>query len=258
MFFSLSKIFWIIFAPLNLVFLLILGGGLLAVFYKKPGRSLMILGIFCFTVIGVMPIGKNLLVLLEGQYERPARMPDRLAGIIILGGSFDATVGEARSVYALNENAERVIDGLTLADDYPNALLVFSGGNGNLVDNDRSETQDVELFLKNIGYPMDRVILEGESRNTYENLRKTRNLLIPQPEEKWLLVTSAYHMPRAAGVVKALGWQAMKAWPTDYRTDGIIKWTPSFDILGNFYDFHIAVRELCGLVAYNFTGKTTS
>lgn len=255
MFFSFSKIFWLLASPLNLVFLLIFGGGLLSLFYNNIGRAIMILGMVIFAVIGFLPIGNNLLVVLERQYERPQEMPDRLAGIIVLGGSFVADVGGARNIPALNENAERVLDGLTLADNYKNALLIFSGGSGKLINNNRSEATDVELFLKQLGYPMERVILESESRNTYENIRETRNLLIPQPEEKWLLVTSAYHMPRAAGVVKALLWDNVQAWPTDYRTTGKFKWKPDFNILGNFYDFHIAMHEILGLIAYKYSGK---
>ena len=256
MFFSFSKIFWLLASPLNLVFLLIFGGGVLSLFFNKVGRALMILGMVLFAVIGFMPLGHNLMVVLERQYERPKEMPDRLAGIIVLGGSFVADVGGARNIPALNENAERVLDGLTLADHYKDALLVFSGGNGRLINNNRSETADVELFLKNLGYPMDRVILEGESRNTYENLKESRKLLLPQPDEKWLLVTSAYHMPRSAGVARMLMWPTMQAWPTDYRTNGKFKWTPDFDFLGNFYDFHVAMHEILGLIAYKYTGKT--
>ena len=122
MFFSFSKIFWLLASPLNLVFLLIFGGGIVSLFYNKLGRAVMILGMVIFAVIGFLPIGNNLLVVLERQYERPQEMPERLAGIIVLGGSFVADVGGARNIPALNENAERVLDGLTLADNYKNSI----------------------------------------------------------------------------------------------------------------------------------------
>jgi len=255
MFFTASKIIWGILSPLNLVFLVLLCGAVMSIFSKALGRSLMALGLFLFVAFGIFPLGQNMLAFLEKQHERPAAMPERVHGIVVLGGSFMTHISEVRGVTAINETGERIIDGLTLAKRYPDAILVFSGGNGRLLGGDRTEAEDAELFLRETGLTAENVLYEDQSRNTWENIKFTRNLLMPQPDETWILVTSAYHMPRAMRVAKALGW-TMIPYPTDYRTPGYGGWLPrDFDMLGNFYDLHVAMHEYIGLAAYQLSKK---
>ncbi|TIU18533.1 MAG: YdcF family protein, partial [Mesorhizobium sp.] len=70
-----------------------------------------------------------------------------------------------------------------------------------------------------LGVTADRLILENRSRNTYENAVFTRELVTPKPGETWLLVTSAFHMPRAKALFDKAGF-ATVPWPVDYRTSG--------------------------------------
>ncbi len=261
MFFILSKIFWALAAPLNLVFVL-LTAALTCVFFKKA-RGAKILagaaGVF-LALFGILPTGHNMLVLLESRYERPAQMPEWINVVLVLGGSFNTAVSDGRGIPALNDGAERLTEALALARRYPNAAVIFSGGNGLVGDGlheGRTEAQDVEMFLSQSGFVDERVLYEDESRNTYENIKFTRNLFGPMPEETWILVTSAYHMPRAVAVMKNLKWQGtILPYPVDYRTDGRYRlWPHSFDILGHMYEAHVALREYIGLAAYHMAGK---
>lgn len=256
MFFYTSKIFWMLFSPLNLIFLLLMGGAVFSLFARSLGRSVMALGVFLLLVFGLLPVGHNMLAALENRYERPATMPERVDGIVVLGGSFMTQISGDRNIPALNETAERIIDGLALAKKYPQALIVFSGGIGNLTGGDRTEADDAALFLDYVGFPDENVVYEEDSRTTFENIRFTRKLVLPQPEETWLLVTSAYHMPRSMAVARAAGWGDIIPYPTDYRTDGYAGWLPQdFDLLGNIYDLHVALHEYLGFLGYHVTGK---
>lgn len=227
-------------------------------FSKSRGRAVLILGFVMFAGFGLFPVGQNMLVLLEKHHERPSNMPDRIDGILVLGGAFTSSVSEGRGIPALNEAAERVVDGLALARLYPNSIIVFSGGNGDLLNKDRAEAEDVSLFLKAVEFPEDNVIYEDVSRNTHENIKFTKELILPQREETWVLVSSAYHMPRAYAVARKQGWGTIIAYPTDYRTTGKVSWVPrKFDVLDHFKDLRVALHEYIGIAAYHFTGKIT-
>lgn len=256
MFFLASKIFWLLFSPLNLVFLIILGGAVATAFSKKVGRSVMALGLFLFIMFGIFPLGQNMLAFLEDRYKRPAAMPERVTGILVLGGTFMTHISEARGVPAVNETAERIYDALALARQYPQAIVLFSGGNGLLGGGEWTEADDATIFLKHIYFPEEHVLFEDESRTTFENIKFSQRLVMPQPGETWILVTSAYHMPRAAAVARARGWGDIIPYPTDYRTTGPTGWLPrDLDLLGNFYDLHVAMHEYLGLIAYQLSGK---
>lgn len=258
MFFILSKTVWAILSPLNLAFLLALGGFLCRRRQKVfSGAAVAVLVLF-----GVLPTGHNMLVLLERQYSRPETMPAWVNVVFVAGGGFETSISSGRGVPALNDGAERILDATVLARRYPNAALVFSGGNGTLAgslagEGARTEAEDAALFLKDIGFRDDNVLYEDESRTTYENVVFTRNLFTPLPEETWIAVTSAYHMPRLVAVMNTISWPGVIVpWPTDYRTDGVLYWLPrDFDIIGHMYDSHVALHEYLGLLSYQMSGK---
>lgn len=137
-----------------------------------------------------------------------------------------------------------------LAHKYPQATLVFSGGNGRITYRDRTEAMDAAQFMK--AYPdiAKRTRFEDQSRNTLENAAMTMKIVKPDLEDdrqKWVLITSAYHMPRAVAAFKKAGWPPMILWPTDYRTKGRVDFMPhKLDILGNLYQSHLALREIIG------------
>lgn len=106
-----------------------------------------------------------------------------------------------------------------LARRYPQARLVFTGGSGNLGGGSPSESEIVGRYADPMGLPRTRLILEDRSRNTRENAAFTADMVKPKPGERWLLVTSAWHMPRAIGCFRQAGF-AVIAYPVDYRTGG--------------------------------------
>ena len=92
-----------------------------------------------------------------------------------------------------------------LARLYPQAKLVFSGGSAALIFHKEKEADAAHKLWRELGVPESQMVFENQSRNTFENAVFTQALVHPKKGERWLLVTSALHMPRAMGVFRALG-----------------------------------------------------
>lgn len=261
MFFALSKILGVMASPLNLAMILIAGGMLLSLLLRRTGRFLMGVGIAVFIAFGLLPVGHNMIVGLEDRFAPPAAqaMPADLDGILVLGGAFNMDVSAARGLPALNPAAERLVAGVELGRRYPEAVLVFAGGSNALLHDGTVVPESVwtEQFLESVGFDRSHVFFEEESRNTHENLRFAMMLALPQPDETWVLVTSAWHMPRAAAVIHSMGWPGKVIyWPVDFRTDGEMRISPpDLDVLSNMDKASIALHERLGWLTYRLTGR---
>jgi uncharacterized SAM-binding protein YcdF (DUF218 family) len=177
-------------------------------------------------------------------------------GIIVLGGALDERIAAARGQVATNEAAERMTAAAALARLYPQAKLIFSGGSGALVDDSAKEADVARKLWRELGVPDSQMVFEDRSRNTFENALYTKALVKPRQGEDWLLITSAYHMPRAMGIFRALGMEPI-AFPVDYRTFGDSNdFHPPSDGTLAIRNFETAAREWVGLLVYRLTGKT--
>ena len=145
---------------------------------------------------------------LEDRFPQP---PTDLAppdGIIVLGSAVNGRVSKARGQTVFDEG-ERATEAALLAKRYPDARVVYSGGNGSLISTVSTEALAAKRFLSDLGVDPARVTLEDRSRNTDENARFTAALVHPQPSQRWLLVTSAFHMPRSMGVFEKAGFNVI-------------------------------------------------
>jgi uncharacterized SAM-binding protein YcdF (DUF218 family) len=94
---------------------------------------------------------------------------------------------------------------------------------------------------------------EAESRNTYENAVLTAKVPGVNPQDRWLLMTSAWHMPRSMATFEKAGWN-VTAYPVDYRAEDVTVWT-RYSLLGGVSDWQLVLNELVGLAAYRLTGR---
>ncbi len=246
--FVISKLAWLVLQPSNLLL------GLLLLFTLLRRRRLSLALLALLVLAGTLPVGLWLLQPLEERFARPAAPPPDVAGIIVLGGAQESSVTAGRGVLAVNEAAERLIEGLALAYRHPEARLVFSGGSGALFSGDIKERPVNEQFLALLQVDEKRVIQEDRSRNTWENALFTRDLVAPEPDETWLLVTSAAHLPRAVGIFRRIGWPVVP-WPVDYRTTGDERFR-RVEASQRLRELDEAAREWLGLLAYRLMGRT--
>jgi uncharacterized SAM-binding protein YcdF (DUF218 family) len=144
---------------------------------------------------------------------------------------------------------------MVLARRYPEARLVFTGGQGTFLQGSLTEADVARELWTAMGLPPGRVLYEDRSRNTHENAVLTRELAAPRPGETWLLVTSAQHMPRAMGVFRRAGWDPV-AWPVNYTTGGTPRAWYDAPFPTRLNQFEGALREWVGLLAYRLLGRT--
>jgi uncharacterized SAM-binding protein YcdF (DUF218 family) len=256
LFFILSKTIGYMLLPTNfLIGLGLLGAVLLATRFAAFGRKLAVASLVLLAVCGFSPIGNLLLYPLESRFPPwdPARgAPD---GIIVLGASIEAELSAAHGVAVVKSAPDRIIAAAALAHRYPNARVVFSGGSANLISNDAREADYAGTIFESLGISKSRLTMERRSRNTLENAEFSKALVAPKDGERWLLVTSAFHMPRSVGLFRKAGF-AVEPYPVDWRVGGpsdLLAFTSiAMDGLART---DIAVREWIGLVAYRATGK---
>ncbi len=257
MFFLISKLFWLVADPIN--FMLILGVlGLLLSFGRTArfGRGLAAAVILLLAVTGFSPLGALLLRPLENRFPPPKAEIAAPAGIIVLGGALDAEVTAARGVPTLLGPGARLTTGAALARRFPNARLVFTGGTADMSGKGIPEAPAVRALWLSLGIPASQMLFEAKSRNTWENALFTKALVHPKPDETWLLVTSAWHMPRSMGIFRKVGFQ-VTAYPVDYWTYGDNRdLQVPHHALEAFGMLDHAMHEWIGLVAYHLTGKT--
>src|ERR1700730_10403450 len=256
LFFVLSKTLGIMLLPTNfLIGVGLVGVILLATRFARLGRNLAVASVVLLAICGFSPLGNRLLYPLEQRFppwDAARGAPD---GIIVLGGSIHADVAAERGTPVVGSAADRIIAAAALAQRYPNARVVFSGGSANLLSNDAREADFAGEVFEGLGDAKSRLIMERRSRNTLENAEFSNALGVPKPGERWLLVTSAYHMPRSVGLFRKAGFP-VEAYPVDWRVggrDGLF--TFSNLALEGLWRTDAGMREWRGLIAYRATGK---
>ena len=256
MFFFLSKTLGIMLLPVNfLIGAGVLGAILLATRWKSLGRRLMIVSPVLLAICGFSPLGNLLLYPLEQRFppwDASQGAPD---GIIVLGASIEAGISAAHGTPVVRSAPDRILAAAALAQRYPKARIVFSGGSGNLISSGAREADFAGAVFESLGIAKSRLIMERRSRNTQENAEFSRALVAPKDGERWLLVTSAFHMPRSVGLFRKAGF-AVEPYPVDWWVGGrgdLLAFSSA--AIEGLQRTDIAVREWIGLAAYWATGK---
>jgi uncharacterized SAM-binding protein YcdF (DUF218 family) len=252
--FVAGKLAWILLKPSTLLALILaLGLALRLAGRRGAGRVLIGASLAAFLAAAVLPVGAWLIAPLENRFPAAA-LPQRVDGIIVLGGAIEPGLSADRKAIALNGNAERLVAFAALARRYPEAKLVFTGGGGDLLRPDQREGDWLGPFLDAAGIARERVIVERESRNTDDNARMSKALVKPREGEAWVLVTSARHMPRSVGLFRKHGW-AVIPHPADYLTLRDVGWSFGFNLAGGLTALDAAAYEWFGLAYYRLSGR---
>ncbi|NEU12204.1 YdcF family protein [Methylobacterium sp. BTF04] len=258
MFFPLSKLIYFVVTPSNFFILIGLFGTALLLLgrRRRSGLTLVAIGALGLFAGGLAPLSAVVALPLEDRFPAFVADGEPVAGIVVLGGAVDTNTSAKRGEFALNDAGERHIAMADLARRYPQARLVFSGGGSTQDGGPNSEAGFVGRFADLLALPRTRLILEDRSRNTHENAAFSADMVKPKPGERWLLVTSAWHMPRAMGCFRQAGFD-VTAYPVDYRTAG---WSDARRFNGFASEglllLDLVTKEWLGLVAYRLAGYT--
>jgi uncharacterized SAM-binding protein YcdF (DUF218 family) len=245
-------------SPINLLLFGALVGVMLSGSRRaRFGRALALAAIVVLIAAAMLPLGALLIAPLENRFPDPPADMASPAGIIVLGGAIDDATSAARSQTVFDEGGARITEAVILAKRYPQALIVYTGGTASLVPGAPStEAVRARDLMAEMGVAPGRITIETKSRTTYENARFTAVIVHPNPSQRWVIVTSAFHMPRAMGVFEKAGFRPI-AYPVAFYTLG--RWPGDlrliFDPARSLRVFELAVHEWIGLAAYWASGR---
>jgi len=249
-----NEILWTLLQPSALLVLLV-ALALVATWLRWHAIAATLLTVFLLAVAVVLllPVGEWLGAPLETRVAR-APLPASVDGIVVLGGAVDWRVTRERGQLSLNAAGERVAAAAALAQRYPDARLVVTGSFADAFADDlRAAPTDASLFF-GPHFAGRTVTYLGGSRSTYEDALLALAEAEPRRGETWLLVTSAWHMPRALGTFGALGWTLVPV-PVDYRTTGELRVAPDWDVAATLADLDRLVREWGAIAIYRREGR---
>ena len=232
-------------------------GWLLALFllprFRRLASSMLWGGLLVLGLLGFNAIPDALLRSLESRFNVPSlTQSDSYAGVIVLGGATGSPgIFKAHGQVPLSEAAERMTLPIALMRKFPNFELIFSGGEGRLMPTGTTEAELAKVFYEEQGVDMKRVTLESKARTTRENARQVAALLGERCKQPWLLVTSAWHMPRSMAEFQAAGCN-VTAYPVDFRTGEETSWT-EYSMAVSLMAWQTALHEFLGMFFYGLT-----
>lgn len=250
--FAVQKGIWWLLQPSNLALIVLTLGLALLLARRRSGLPLALAALVALLLPSLLPLTDWLAAPLENRFEIPN--PERVDGVVVLGGAVSPALTAARGQPALNDGAERMTALVALARRHPQARLVFTGGSSAVLGSEISEAEVARQLFGSLGLD-GRVLYEDAARDTYENALFAERLARPDASETWLLVTSALHMPRALLVFEQIGWEVVP-YPVDYLTrgDGRLRFDPN--VIANLGDFDRVVGEWWTLLAFRLLGRT--
>jgi uncharacterized SAM-binding protein YcdF (DUF218 family) len=255
--FFLGKILGLITQPLVWVVLVLLAACLSLLLRRvTDGLRLVTLALGLLTLTSWQALPEFLLRQLETRYAEIAPDADLrgYTGVIVLGGATaSGRVQQDHTQPLLNEAAERMTAPVAMLRTNSQLRVLFTGGEGNLRGIGQTEAERARIFFETLGVPASQVQYEDQSRNTYENAVLTAKLTGVNPKDRWLLLTSASHMPRSMATFVKAGWN-VTAYPVDFRTGQTSDWL-DFNLAGGASNWETALHELVGILAYRLTGR---
>ena len=254
MFFYASKVIPVFFYPLGLSLLLL---ALAILLRSKRARILLIsAALLLLLTFSSQVVSHALMRSLESQTPSPGieAVPVEQA-IVVLGGYLHSPNALHRDA-DLKDAGDRLFEGLRLYRAGKAPLIVLTGGNISFLGKDElPEAAAARDVLIEWGVPAAAIVVEDQSRNTEENASYTRRIVHARGIRRILLVTSAFHMPRARAVFRKTGFEVTPV-PTDYQTgwgepDLLFQCLPDTD---NLNLSTAALKEWLGLALYRLRG----
>jgi len=249
-----TELAWTLLQP-SAVLVLLVALALVATWLRWQAVAATFLTAFLLVVAAVLllPVEEWLGAPLETRVAREP-LPPRADGIVVLGGAVEWRVTRERGQLSLNAAGERIAAFAALAQRYPDARLIVTGSFADAFAHDlRATPTDASLFF-GPHFAGRQVTFLGDARSTYEDALLALAAAEPRQGETWLLVTSAWHMPRALGTFRTLGWRLTPV-PVDYRTTGELRIAPDWDVAGTLADLDRLVREWGAIAVYRRTGR---
>lgn len=258
MFYIIAKTFWALASPPNFIGLCLAlsAVGLIAGFARQM-RWLVLFAAVAYAAAGFGPVGAALLRPLEDRFPIPPAHMAAPDGIIVLGGALDDDVSAARAEVTLNQSGTRLTVAAMLARRFPQAQILYSGGSSQSAGPLGTEADAARALFEGLGVSADRIIFESRSRDTFENAAFSYRRMQPGADSRWLLVTSAFHLPRSVAIFRKAGF-AVTPYPAGYLTLGDARdfLRLQGDASHGLMMTSIGLHEWIGLIAYRLAGRS--
>ncbi|MBT0569009.1 YdcF family protein [Curvibacter sp. CHRR-16] len=254
--------------PIAAVTALLVLGCVLQWLGRRPQRKrlalwawrMQVVGVVALLLLGWQAVPQYGLYWLESRYALPATTPDAASlrqyrGVVVLGGGTASGRLQAQHPQQVlfNEAGERLVVSALVAKAHPQLTLLYTGGEGDPLGIGPSEAERARQFYQAMGVPAQQVVYEGQSRTTYENALRSAELPGIDRQQPWLLMTSAWHMPRSMATFQKAGWN-VTAYPVDYQGDAQFVWY-EYSLIGGANSWSTLAHELLGILAYKLQGK---
>ena len=182
-------------------------------------------------------------------------MSTKYDGAIVLGGigSVDLRLKKLNFGWS----SDRLFQMLPLYYKGRVKKIIFTGGSGSIEFKENKEGLYVQKYLRSIHIPDSAMVIESESKNTYENAIFTKKILDSlKLKGNFLLVTSGYHMPRAMAIFKKAGYTNITPYVTnrmsgDRRFGFDHLFIPNIDAL---FSLQLLIHEWLGFIVYKIKG----
>ena len=238
------KILPLLFSPLFLIISLIILGLIL------NSKKISLTGIAILIIFSVPIVSNKLMAYLESDYEliKPSKV-ETADAVVVLSGMVKTIQTKNGLDYEWGEAADRIFAGIDLFKLNKAPVLVLTGGKlpWSIGVPEGEYLRDVAIDL---GVPKKDILLTENVENTDQEAKAIKKLLLLD-NPKIILVTSAFHMPRAQLVFEAAGINVIP-FPVDFRIGAqkitFMKFIPSAD---SFKATSFFVREMIGRTYYN-------
>lgn len=233
--------------------------------WRKIATWVLVSLVVAVTLVGFVPVGNVWLAPLESRFATNPDLAGPPSAIIVLGGGEDPRTSAAWNAHNVSGAGDRILHAIRRAHEFQGVPVLFTGGAFNATNDPMLEgnAERVGEMFQASGIAPERMHIGAIARTTAEHPADITVFLedqglAPTAEAPMLLITSAFHMPRAMGVVCAAGFEYIVADPTDHRTIPGTRWqdTIRWSYAGNLSNLQLAIREWAGLVAYQRAGHT--
>jgi uncharacterized SAM-binding protein YcdF (DUF218 family) len=250
----IDKILTALILPISITLVLSLAAiTLLSVGRWQVARLIFILCLVLLWVFSTPLIAQLLLGSLERQFAPVDRNTKADVAILLGGLMINGTSDDSEP--SLGRGADRALHAARLYRAGRVRYILISGGNLPWRQARVSEAEQAAYLLKEWGVPGEALLIEGQSRNTYENAQRSKSIWNAFGFHSGLLVTSASHMPRALAVFRHAGFNVEPA-PADFQTEPALEGGPLALLpdAGALAASSYALREWLGLLVYRLRG----
>jgi uncharacterized SAM-binding protein YcdF (DUF218 family) len=252
--FIISKIVWFVISPLSVIILCLLLSAVLLVKYPRCARVLFSVGLI-FLLVFSLPFFPRFFIRQIEAKVLPAKVVGSIDGVIVLGGMINISACRQGRI-ELFGSADRIIEAVVLLNKFPKAQLVLTGGSGSLDQSQNLREADyLRILAMSLNIDSKRIVVERDSRATYEHPKYLEKII--DKNKRWVLVTSAAHMPRALGCFKKYGFNVLP-YPVDYQGYPVSAKGVSFmdfiPAVDNLFIMDEVMHEWYGLIYYRMMG----